>query len=535
MKIKKIYFLAFLIVFIGCENNILDTTPVNQLSNELFWENQQDAQNALNAVYSFIPGVEEIQWDMLSDIGHANTSYDGRLAIELGEHGSTMGFFSGLWNGHYQGIRRANYFLENVNQVVEKDPLYTDELNAQFRAEVRVIRAMLYMRLAFWFGDVPLVTETLTPDEAASVSHTPREDIIDFIYSELSSVAQNLPVERPASENGRITRGAAFALNARAMLYNNRYQQAAEAAEAVINLGVYSLNDSFEHLFGYEAQSTDEIILDRQYTQGTNSHGFFASYAPHGMNGNVGIAPTRTLVDAFKTINGLHVDDDPDHDIYNPYVDRDPRLGYTLFLPTFSDNVQGDILYNERVYDPRPGSRTEDEIDVDLYRTKTGFSTKKYINEEDLGDPGNNGTNFILLRFADVLLMYAEAKIELNQLDDSVYDAINKIRTRPDVNMPVISEGKSQDELRSIVRNERMTELAMEGLRFWDIRRWRIAENVMVGNIPGMDFIPSGETEISTRTYSGTIRVFDPNRDYLFPIPAQELVINQNLTQNPGY
>ncbi len=532
---KFIISLALFTLLVGCDDNILNTVPVNELNSELFWRSTNDAISAANAVYSFMPGIGEIQWDMMSDIGHTNNPADFRQAIEKGEHDSTLGFFGSLWNSHYQAIRRANYFLENVDQVLDNDPVYTEELNKRLKAEVRTIRAMMYMRLSFFFGDVPLITNTISPDEAALVSETSREAITDFISVELSEAASDLPLSYSGANIGRITRGAALSLKARALIYNNRWQEAAIAAEQVIDLGVYELNESFESLFGYSAQNSSEIILDRQYSRGSLSQNFFIAYGPQGMNGNVGISPTGKLADSYQTINGLSIFEDPEFDEMNPFHNRDPRLQYTLFLPTFSDDVPGDVLYNGVLYDPRPGSGTGDEIERDLNRTKTGFNTKKYINMDDLSDPGNNGTNFILIRYADVLLMYAEAKIELNQIDNTVYEAINKVRARQDVNMPPITGSLSQGELREVVRNERMTELAMEGLRFWDIRRWRIAEDVMVGNIPGMRYIRSGETEIQHFIFGGTTRAFNPNRDYLFPKPAQELIINPNLRQNTGY
>lgn len=160
----------------------------------------------------------------------------------------------------------------------------------------------------------------------------------------------------------------------------------------------------------------------------------------------------------------------------------------------------------------------------------------KYINEEDMSDPSNGGVNFILIRYADVLLMYSEAKIEAGQIDDSVFKAINEVRRR--VGMPSIQPGLDTAELVEIVRHERLVELALEGLRFFDLRRWRTAEEVE-GPIPGMHYIPVGEpTELSnieTLIYGGTIKAFDPNRDYLFPIPQQEMLLLPNFEQNPGY
>src|SRR5699024_9586823 len=388
----------------------------------------------------------------------------------------------------------------------------------------------------FFFGDVPLVTSPLSTEEGTEVEETPREAIVDFIKEELMQAAGNLPLEYSSDNIGRITKGAALSLKARAMLYNNRWQEAADAAQAVMDLGTYRLYDSFENLFNYDAQNNDEVILDRQYSQYVAKHNFFAAFAPHGMNGGAQISPTRTLVEAFETENGLPIEEDPQHDKRDPYSNRDPRLDYTLFLPAFSDEVPGEMMDNDVEYDPRPGSGTADEMEKDLERTKTGFNIQKYVNPEDIDDRGNNGTNFILIRYADVLLMYAEAKIELNEIDNSVYKAINKVRQRPDVDMPPISSGKSQDEMRAIVRHERMVELALEGRRFWDIRRWNTAEDLMQGNIPGIRYVEvGGNGSIQTYTFGGTTRSFDPERDYLFPIPDQEMKLNDNLTQNPGY
>lgn len=527
--------LPLLLLTGGCDEGLLESEPTDSLSDATFWRSQQDAVNAVNALYPLLPGVGELQWDMMSDIGSSLSPASNTATVEKGEQNAAMGYFNGQWDGPYRAIRAANAFLANVDRIRQADPRFGDATARRLQAEARFIRAFQYTRLVSLFGDVPLVTEPLELDEARQVTRTPAARVWDFVGAELTAIAPDLPLRYTGADMGRITRGAALAMKARAMLYAGRWADAAAAAKSVMELGVYSLHPSYPGLFTYAAENNSEVILDRQYAQGLSAHDFFFNFAPRTMNGEVGISPTRVLVDAYETVNGLSIQDDPAYNPRNPYANRDPRLDHTLFLPAFSEQLPGERLYNNRRYDPRPGSGTADEVERDYRRSKTGFNTQKYVAPEDLVDRRNSGLNFILIRYADVLLMYAEAKIELNQIDPSVYDAINRVRQRADVKMPPITPGKSQAQLREIVRRERMVELAMEGLRFFDLRRWRTAEAVMQGPVPGFSYIRKGESQVSTLSYGGVVRSFNPARDYLWPLPAQEVVLNPKLTQNPGY
>ncbi|GAA4299887.1 RagB/SusD family nutrient uptake outer membrane protein [Compostibacter hankyongensis] len=520
----------------GCQKDLLNTAPKTDLIGNTFWKSQKDAVNAVNAIYSKLPGISELQWDQLSDIGMTNNNGSALSEyIEKGAPNANLDFFGNQWKDAYTAIRAANYFLENVDKVKDADPNTADSLLLRLKGEARFIRAFFYTRLVMLFGDVPLITQTLELSEGYDVPRTPKNEVWDFVDKELTDIAGNLPERYTGDDIGRITRGAALAMKARAMLYAGRWQAAADAAKAVMDLNVYSLYPSFAKLFGYAAEHSSEVILDREYAKDVLPSSFFNTYAPKGMNGTITIAPTGMLADAFETSKGLSIDKDPDYNPRNPYHNRDPRLGYTLFLPAFSDDVPGDKLYNGKPYDPRPGSHTADEVEVDYLRSKTGFNTKKYVNPEDMSDRSNCGTDFILIRYADVLLMYAEAKTELNQIDGAVYDAVNAIRTRSDVNMPPVPAGRSQEQMRQIVRHERMVELAMEGLRFFDLRRWKTAEKVMQGAVRGMTYIRSGGATVDTVVYGGIVRHFNPDRDYLFPIPQQEVLLNSKLTQNPGF
>ncbi|WP_335964772.1 RagB/SusD family nutrient uptake outer membrane protein [Galbibacter sp. PAP.153] len=538
-NIKLLIPLVSVLVLVSCEKDLLNTEPSNELSNANFWKTQKDALNAVNAMYAFLPDYNEVEWDRMTDIATTNSPAQQTVTIERGEHDASLSRFKSNWDGGYQAIRAANYFLENIDKVREEDPSVSQDIINRYKAEVRFVRAFFYVRLTMLFGDVPLITRTLNIEESKEITRDPQQQIWDFVATEFDEIKNELPKAYSGNDIGRITKGAALSMKARAMLYAGRWNEASVAAKEVMDLGEYELYPNFKDLFSYEAENSNEIILDRQRAKDVAAHNFFASHAPVSLNGSVGICPTQTLANAYETVNGLPIGEDNSYNPLNPYANRDPRMGYTMFIPTFSDDVPGDVLFNGQVYDPRPDSGTGDEIEVDFYRTKTGYSIKKYINEEELNDRSNGGVNFILIRYADVLLMYAEAKIEMGSIDQSVYDAINEIRGRNDVNMPAIAQGLSQTELRKVVRHERMVELALEGLRFFDLRRWKTAENLMKGVIPGMNYIPIGKpteaSAIEELTYGGTTRAFNPNRDYLFPIPQEERILVPSLEQNPNY
>lgn len=532
----KTYLLVLLLPFMFSCAGLLDTDPVDRLNPSNFWKTSKDANSALNALYKWLPNIGEISNDGMTDIATYNFESASQVRILCGEQTADMSYFLDKYRNLYKAIHDVNYFIENVQLVLNNDPLYTEDIMLNQIAQARVIRAITYMQLVFLFGDVPLITKTLSLDESRNVTQSDKEEIIDFISKELSESSKYLKetYNDDPQNIGHITKGAALGMKARAMLYAGRYDEAAKAAKAVMDLGIYSLYPYFSKLFSYEAKNNSEVILDYQYEKSLKSNSVFNSYAPKGMFGSNALAPNYNLIEIFETLDGNSVDS------YNPYKNRDPRLGYTVWLPSFSDEVKGDLLYNNVIFDSRPGSGTIDEVNVDFQRSKTGYAMKKYINPEDLSDRSNCGINYIILRYADVLLMYAEAKIELNQIDNSVYEAVNMVRNgREDVKMSSIPEGQTQETFREIIRAERVKELALEGLRFWDIRRWKIAEDVIKGPIPGMKYISVGDSsadgKIEQFIYGGIYRSFNPNRDYLYPIPKQELDLNSNLKQNPGY
>lgn len=523
----KLTYKPLLLILIGlafgaCED-LLDTVPTDRISTETFWKTEKDAQLAANAVYThlFETATHYASWDGMTDIGYTNLPQSAESFILQGTFDQLNSRVAGDWKNYYAGIRSANAFLDNVDKVQTTNTALINRL----KGEVRTLRAHYYTYLAFLYGDVPLVTSELTLEESKTLTRTPVSQVWDFISAELTGAATLLPDTQ--TEKGRVTKGTALALKARAMLYARRYQEAADAAKAVMDLNVYSIVPAYKDLFSYAQENNAEVILDIQFVKGTLPNDIFSVLAQRSVNGRNLFVPTKKIVDAYEMINGLPIEaEGSGFDAANPYTNRDPRLKYSIF-------VEGDILPNGKVFDPKPNSTTGDAVGSTFLVSPTGYNVKKYISAEDLAAPTNAGINFILMRYAEVQLIYAEAKIALDQIDQSVYDAINAVRQRPDVNMPAISSGKTQEDLTTIVRHERLVELAFEGQRFFDIRRWEIAGDVMPGKVYGMTYkdaqgnLQTVEVPAWTNTWS--------DRNYLWPVPQAERDLNDQLGQNPDW
>jgi len=236
----------------------------------------------------------------------------------------------------------------------------------------------------------------------------------------------------------------------------------------------------------------------------------------------------KKLFDAYRMLNGKMIHEEGSGFTYETqYENRDPRLYYSLYIP-------GAELPNGEIYNSVPGSGTQDEVANTYLATSLGFNVRKYVNPEDYANPSNCGINIMLIRYAEVLLTYAEAKIEQNKIDDSVLSAINQLRTRQDVGLAPVESGLNQEKMREIVRNERLVELAFEGLRLFDCRRWRTAEMLFPGRVNGIVY-QAGDGEWKTVTIEGFIKVFNPEKHYLWPIPQKEIDLNPNLKQNPNW
>jgi hypothetical protein len=490
--------------------------PTGSVSEDIYWQRESDAVTAINSVYAELDNQTMIkELDAVTDIAFRAASGPGTLHdVGAGNIEPSNSAIESIWNRYYRGIRRANDVITNIDNIEVGNQ---DVLN-RVKAEARFLRAYFYTQLTSLWGGVPLITETI--DISENVGRTEKGEVVNFVISELDDIINNnsLPIGYDSNNVGRSTIGAAHALKARIALRNNQWQTTRDAAQAVMDLEVYELYPNYGELFQYAGQNSSEIIFDRQYAQGGDVYGAFG-YSAASIGGSSVVEPIHGLYELMEF-------DGPENP-NDPYENIDPRWNFMVY---YTGQSIGNSIYNSR-----PNSPTADRVLVSEGATDHGYNLKKWIDwENDRDNPSNGSINLIHIRYADVLLMYAEAKIELNEIDQSVYDAINSIRQRPSVDMPEITSGKTQAEMREIVRRERGVELAFEGLRLFDINRWGIGER-KDGLVLGTYFQDedTGEWELWD---TGFNRSFNPDRDTLWPIPVDEVNSNSAITtNNPGY
>ena len=515
-----------LIAVIACScKDYLDLKPLTQYSETTLWTGVNDATAACNACYSqFEDGQWVVYMDVASDNGHDAYPWEGwqqlgnMQLLNPNNPGGKFDFFT---------ITQCNWFLENI----DKAPIDA-ALAARLKGEVRFIRAYEYFERSQLYGDFPLVNKMLTTTEANTIASTPKAQLVQFIIDELTAIIPDLPTSYQGNDLGRITQGAAWALKARVELFNEKYAESAVSSKKVMDLGVYSLFPNYQDLFRITNEYNSEIILDRGYLE-TNPNltlGLMVLVPEAAAGGGwSSVNISQSLVDTYEMANGKTIDDPTSgYDIDHPFLNRDPRLLQTVIVPGAE--------YAGIIFNPM------DPNSLDYWPTYnyTGYIGQKYTHYlSDFPDIYNTGLNIPLIRYSEMLLTYAEAKIELNQIDNSVYDAISQVRLR--AGLPAVDQSKysTQLQMRELVRRERRVELAMEGLRWYDIQRWKIAEQVMNGPVYGarISTIDAGGNVTYTSTDHAKIedRVFNPAKNYLWPVPQSQRDINKNLTQNPNY
>jgi hypothetical protein len=420
--------------------------------------------------------------------------------------------------------------LENVDRVTGVDA----EKLARIKAEARFIRAFHHFQLATWYGDVPLVSKVLTLSEARTIQRTPRSEVIANVLTELESAEADLPVSYAESDRGRITKAAAIALHARVNLYESAWEKVIVDCEKLIGTsanGSFALYDDYEELFTVAAEYNPEVILDLQYG-GSRLQGTQRIFLPQTVGKlRSNLVPTASLANNYGMLNGKAIDEaGSGYDDENPYENRDPRFEMTILhhgsqIVDF-EGVTQTIL-------TMPGSDPATNTIEDQGASASGYYFRKYYDPTAVNY--NSGTNLILIRYADVLLMYAEAKNELGQLDATIWDqTIGAIRARAGFTDPAALDfdgSLSSDALRTIIRRERRSELAFEGLHIYDIRRWRTAEIVLNEPVKGIKIVSGQFPQDEDGNVIVENRIFHA-KHYLWPIPQYEIDQNENLLPN---
>ncbi|MGR3303747.1 MAG: RagB/SusD family nutrient uptake outer membrane protein [Candidatus Scalindua sp.] len=490
-NIKVIYIVVFALSIMSCED-FLDKNPLDKISSESFWTNEMEVDMALAGVYARLYqgtfGHKDASWDVM-----AGDAYGTVLNLSQGNIESTSGsLVSSIYDHCYKGISSCHFFLENIDQA----PVDASVIK-RYQAEVYFLRALFYFTLTETYGGVPLYTSSVSVDEAM-VKQSSKEAVIDQVLADLEFAIANLPDVQYT--DGHAVKGSALALKTRVLLFNDRWSEAATVANQLIQGGKYSLFNNFRTLFLVEGQASNpEIIFSTRYIEPDINHRLDIRFAWHGI-----LNPMKELVDAFECTDGLPITSSPLYDPANWRLNRDPRCLMTV-----------------KAYEDEVVNSAGQTVGFAYNNLGNGYNAVKYCNWDELPIDYSTTSNqdWIHLRYADVLLMYAEAQNEASGPDASVYDAINEVRARPSVNMPPIPAGLSKEEMRQRIRDERRVELALEGLRWSDVRRWKTAE----------DYIPT------LVDVGGIPRNFDPSKHYLLPFPQSEMDINEELDQNPGY
>lgn len=541
-KIAIAVVLSVLFLFAGCNkvNSYLDKAEAGGMSSEEVFGNYRQTERFLAQVYGSSLTIDWVggylwsfSYDGATDNGYCSYrywpspkfTYDGNFTPDNNPIDQ--------WADSYVSLRKVNMFLENIDglPISANNQEEEREGKSRMKGEAYFLRAWVYAELFKRYGGVPLVNQVLQASDDLYIPRATVDELVAQIVEDCDKAIALLPLTYSLRDLGRVTKGAAMALKARSLLYAasllhnpdqnvQKWQRAASAAKELIDLKQYSLHASFKEML--HTRQSSEIIF--QYT------GNYQDQLRHNLMPSQGgfsiVQPSQELVDAFEMNDGKSIAESPLYDPANPYANRDPRFKMT-------------VIHNNMPWRGVPIETYEGGLDGlngpgDNY-TRTGYYLAKTLDETGsltpIWRPGSH--YFTYMRYAEVLLNYAEAQNEvLDAPDQSVYAAINAIRDRPGVNMPPLPAGLNKTQMRDRIRNERRIELAFESHRFWDIKRWRIGEQVLK-TLHGMKVTKVGNDWnyepflVENRQYL--------NKYDLFPIPQTELNRNNKLIQNTGY
>lgn len=516
---RNLLIIIGLLVFTGCTKDFTDKSSLVNIPEENFWKTEQDAVLAINGIYDVLQdramysgslndGPSGLtQFDGLGDNCFNNYKFEGPGNYMEGNITPSHSLFAGLWASSYRGIFRANDALEKIPTIAS----ISDTRRTQLMAQVYFLRGLFYYNLAVHYGSVPMPLKNRDINER-NIKKSTYAELTAQILSDLNLAVAGLPNSYPAAQFGYATKGAALGLLARFNLYNKDYQGVLDATATLLTMG-YGLFNNYAQLFteATAAEQSNEIVFSVRFlqdAQSSNGEVFSATFlqAPR-----INMQPMPNLVKDYYCTDGKPITTSP---LYNPgtpannspqKLNRDPRLLASVIF-------RNDIFLTDlnRAF---------------IGNTATGYGQKKYIRSTSVSPLGiqafsPGGQDYYVIRYADVLLMRAEAFIELNQLA-SAYPLINQVRAR--VSMPSIEsvEGpnRTQAELRDILRHERRVELAFEGLRYFDLKRW--------------GQLQAAYATATSDAVAGYRPLFQSGKAGVFPIPESELNANWVIGQNP--
>lgn len=560
LKIRHIVLLFSAVsipLFTSCD--FMDCSESDYYSKEEVLSNIDRVQQLATQVYSYLPH------DFCNTAGGAMQDAVTDDAIHIYESSAIQRFVNGTWSAnytvddvfskYYNAIHDANFYLENCVGLTFDDWKYSDNFEGKYKNylnyeyEVRFLRAFYYFELVKRYRNIPLLTKTLTQEEANKAQPADAATILDFIISECAELGKILPANYDNMYGGKdsnlqhVTKGMALALKSRATLYLasplysandvQKWKNAAQAAYDIISdvnaLG-YGLDEKYANLYGTTNNQSKEVIMCRPTGSNTS---FESSNFPMGVaGGRTSTCPTENLVSAYEMIDGSAFDWSNPAMATDPYANRDPRLAMT-------------VVYNGMSWPKTPveifeGGKNGQPIQN---ATTTGYYLKKYVNNSITFESGQTTTsqphNWILFRYAEILLNYAEAMV--NAYDDPDYtgsyslsarDAVNMVRARGDVNMPAYPENMSKADFLKRLKNERRVEFAFEGHRFWDLRRWKELDDME--NIYKVKVIKQTDGTVQyTKELLTTYNISD--KMYFYPIANGELFKNDQLVQNTDW
>ncbi|MGN7822959.1 RagB/SusD family nutrient uptake outer membrane protein [Chitinophaga sp. 22536] len=542
--------------FMACQKNVLDKVPLDSFSDESVWKDLRLAQAFADFQYNILPSaghywnnLSNRSWALSSACDEAFNRFDDYNAFVMNSGSLTPDNLNNfdIWEETYKRIQDCNLFLSKIDGVPGDDAV-----RGRLKAEITYLRAYAYFKLISDYGGVPLVTKPFDLNSNFAMSRSTFDECVAFIVKECDAAAAVLPGSygNSAAELGRATKGAALALKSRVLLYaaspqwntgndNARWQQASDAAKAVIDMPNYQLfTGKYPLLF---TTYNTELIM----TRGTNKQYQWSSFqgvemflAPNGFRGWSSFAPSQGLVDAFGMADGKDISDpasgyDPQH----PYTNRDPRFYQDILcdgLPYgrpeyFKDRY--DAGHSNVVETYEGGLDTETGWDT-WNSSFTRYSFRKYQDTTyNYRVETQTSKLWVIARLSEIYLNYAEAEFHLGH-ENVARQYLDLLRHRAGIttDLPAALSGPA---LLKKIQNERQIELCLEGHRYYDVRRWKIADVTENKPLNGVVIVKNAD---GSKTYTVTKvqdRVFKPEH-YLLPIPRDE-IRRTNLPQNPGY